>query len=572
MSPNLKTWRLGALVTAVAVVLTACGTGTESGSDAIERNTAISAQTMAELLPVGVRIEPNERAAVVVGGTQTEMCTIDHAGSLWCWGREPSVLIRDQAVSVSPVPMLVKMPSNRRVTALSTGTGDVTCAVAGGEVFCWGLNASRMVSVSAQGESYFNTPTRIAGLSGPAVDVAVAFSSACAVIIDGVVECWGDGRSGTMTQQAALDVFPRVPVVLPYISNAVKIVGGYQGFCVIDVQSSLKCWGNNSNGRLGAGPVEPTYTARTPLGKDPVISVSMSLTHTCAVLATGAVKCFGENRRGQLGLESNVLTPFGEPQVIRNLYFDAVSVSVGREQSCANDISGQVWCWGLTLGYFSVNSTPTKVPNLSDVMSLASTTGDAPTICATRWDGQLRCAGFDSSGALGDGLPERSNSTSGVSITGFGIQSLVGSPRTTSGSASGSASGSVSVQTVAPTTTTSNNTMPPAATTDSTSVSSTVDASSVTVPAATSPSTVRRMLSVKVGKKVTSSAMVRFAGISAPKSSKVKVSVAKAGTRFCKASGTSVQGKKVGVCSVKVSVTPKGQKARIRTIFVNVVR
>ncbi len=572
MSPNLKTWRLGALVMAVTVVLTSCGTGTESTSDDVDRNTAISAQTMAELLPVGVRIEPNEKATVVVGGTQTEMCTIDHTGSLWCWGREPSVLIREQAVSVSPVPVLVKMPNNRRVTALSTGTGDVTCAVAGGEVFCWGLNASRMVSVSAQGESYYNIPTRIAGLSGPAVDVAVAFTSACAVIIDGAVECWGDGRSGTMTQQAALDGFARVPVVLPYISNAVKIVGGYRGFCVIDAQSSLKCWGDNSNGRLGAGPVEPTYTARTPVDKDPVISVSMSITHTCTVLATGTVKCFGENQRGQLGLELNVLSPFGEPQEIRNLYIDAVSVSVGRGQSCANDISGQVWCWGLTLGYFGVNSTPTKVPNLSDVMSIASTTGDTPTICATRWDGQLRCAGFDSYGALGDGLPERMHSQSGVSIAGFGIQSLVGSPRTTSGSGSGSASGSVSVQTVAPTTTTSNNSVSTTTTTGSTSVTSTSDGSAVTVPAATSPATVRRMLSVKVGKKVTSSAMVRFAGISAPKSSKVKVSVAKAGARFCKASGTSVQGKKVGVCSVRVSVTPKGQKARVRTIYVNVVR
>ncbi|MFM8871434.1 MAG: hypothetical protein ACKOFD_07650, partial [Actinomycetota bacterium] len=116
----------------------------------------------------------------------------------------------------------------------------------------------------------------------------------------------------------------------------------------------------------------------------------------------------------------------------------------------------------------------------------------------------------------------------------------------------------------------------PSTTTNSTSVQPPVtaaqaDATSVTVPSVTSPATVRRVLSVKVGKKLTAKSMVRFAGITAPKSSTVKVRVAKAGSRFCRMSGTSVQGKKVGVCSVTIGVTPKGQKTRSRTIFVNVV-
>jgi hypothetical protein len=107
--------------------------------------------------------------------------------------------------------------------------------------------------------------------------------------------------------------------------------------------------------------------------------------------------------------------------------------------------------------------------------------------------------------------------------------------------------------------------------TDSTTASSLGDTPSATLPAASSPGTLRRVLSVKVGKKLNSKTTTLFAGISAPKGSKVKVTVSKAGARFCKTSGTSVQGKKVGVCSVTVGVTPKGQKTRSRTIFVNVI-
>ena len=565
----MKSTRAAAALVAAALVIAACGGGSESTDDSGDRNTALTAASLQQLLPANLTIGPGQKAAVIVGATDDEMCSVDHRGSLWCWGREPSVIVRDQALSVSPEPVRIPMPNNKPVTAVSTGTGDATCAIAGGDVFCWGLNASYIVTPSGAFSAYIAAPTRIANLSGPAIDVAVGYRTACAVIIDGGIDCWGDGRYGTMTPVPPGEVL-RGPVVIPYIGNAVKITGGANGFCVIDVKSLLKCWGDNSNGRLGPGLAEPTFGARFPLPNEPVIDVSMSVTHTCAVLATGTVKCFGDNFEEQLGVERGVVFGRGEPQVVSGLPVDAVSVVVGRGQSCAVDESGTMWCWGIPVTFGAADSRPVKVSGMNDLMFVNTTKTHGPTTCATNWSGELLCVGNDSYGALGNGLPIGSRSNTAVTLAGFGV---VGLSRTQS-----TVPNSVSVQTV-PTSVdaAATSSQVPSTSTNSASAQPPVtaaqaDATSVTVPSVTSPATVRRVLSVKVGKKVTAKSMVRFAGITAPKSSKVKVRVAKTGSRFCRMSGTSVQGKKVGVCSVTIGVTPKGQKTRSRTIFVNVVK
>ena len=607
MSRILKSTRLGAVLTAAALVITACGGGSESAEDSMDRNTAISAQSLQRLLPVGFSVAPGEKAAVVVGGTETEICVIDHLGSLWCWGRSRSGLVQNQAPGVSPAPVRIPMPNNQYVTAVASGNGDVMCAIAGGEVFCWGLNAARIVD--AQWGGYIIVPTRIPNIGSPAVDIALGANVACAVVIDGSVRCWGDGRGGAMTAESFADASIRGPVTLPFVRNAVKITGGTNNFCVIDSSSLLACWGASPQGQLGLGAAGPTFAARYPLADQQVVDVAMSVSHTCAVLVTGVVKCFGDNSSNQLGVDNVLVPSSATPRTADGLRVRAVSVSVGAGQSCANDVEGQVWCWGQYPGTFGQWWGAQKVPGMTNVMALGSNRRSSPAVCAATWAGQLLCAGYDFDGSVGNGLPVNSHTGSAVTLAGFGV-TLAQNVATTAPAMTTTTAGQVTVPTVSPTTTAApastvpaTVTVPTVATTtplsdaaqaqgsssttaassdassvptataapQTTTASSPSDLSSVTVPPVSSPSTVRRVLSVKVGKKVDSKTMSVFAGISAPKSSKVKVVVSKAGSRFCKTSGTSVQGKKVGVCSVTIGVTPKGQKTRQRTIFVNVV-
>jgi len=616
MSRIMKSTRAAAALITAALVIAACGGGSESTDDAMDRNTAISAESLQRLLPVGFSVAPGEKAAVVVSGGESEMCAIDHAGSLWCWGRASSELVQVQAASVSPLPVRIPMPNNQYVTAVSSGHGDATCAIAGGEVFCWGNNNSRIVAANG---NYFAAPTRIANV-GAAIDIAVGQTSACAVLGDGAVRCWGDGRRGTMTQEAYRDYNIRGPVTLPHINNAVKITGGFNNFCVLDVISELVCWGSNPNGQLGTGTAEPLFVGRRPLREIgfvdvQAVDVSMGSAHTCAVLVTGAVKCFGMNLSGQMGLDP-ALSPFSAvPRIADGLRTRAVSVIASTDATCVTDTEGQVWCFGRLPGT-QVNSWQAqKLVGMSNVMAFGSNKKQSGSLCAATWEGRLLCAGFDGTGDLGNGAPVGSASSTAVTIAGFGITPAQNvattAPRVTLSpttvapptTVAGSVPATVTVPTVAPPTvapvvstttpsgdaaqaqgsSSSTSGLTPGATATpatsgssgsgaTTNASSTGDTPSATLPPVISPATLRRVLSVKVGKKVDAKTMRVFAGISAPKSSKVKVTVSKAGSSFCKTSGTSVQGKKVGVCSVTIGVTPKGQKTRSRTIFVNVVK
>ena len=505
------------------------------------------------------------------------------------------------------------MPNNQYVTAVSSGPGEATCAVAGGEVFCWGLNSSRIVAPLG---SYYTAPTRVGNIGSPAVDIAVSSTSACAVVTDGAVRCWGDGRQGTMTQEAFVDYNIRGPVTLPFINNAVKITGGFHNFCVISVNAMLQCWGQNANGQLGPGVAEPVFAARQPLLQPgevdvQVVDVSMGTNHTCAVLTVGSVKCFGQNLFGQLGLDPAAVPSSAVPRITAGFPWRALAINASQETTCVNDIEGQVWCWGRLPATQRDVWQAQKLVGMSNVMALGGNKRPGGTVCAATWEGRLLCAGYDATGDLGNGAPAGSASSSAVMIAGFGITPAQNVATTTPLNTVPvtTAAPQTTVATTVPATVPATVTVPTVATTVAVTVATTTpssdsaqvqgspstttgaastpattssgasqatastdgDATAVTIPAVTSPATVRRVLSVKVGKKVDAKTMTVFAGISAPKSSKVKVTVSKAGSRFCKTSGTSVQGKTVGVCSVTVGVTPKGQKTRSRTIFVNVV-
>ncbi|MBN9162283.1 MAG: hypothetical protein BGO98_00585 [Myxococcales bacterium 68-20] len=74
-----------------------------------------------------------------------------------------------------------------------------SCAVMGsGRVYCWGKKGNAGVLGANATEDIVGTPTRIDGLSEPAVGVASAGSSVCALLRSGAVECWGSNGQGQL--------------------------------------------------------------------------------------------------------------------------------------------------------------------------------------------------------------------------------------------------------------------------------------------------------------------------------------------------------------------------------------
>ena len=75
--------------------------------------------------------------------------------------------------------------------------------------------------------------------------------------------------------------------------------------------------------------------------------------------------------------------------------------------------------------------------------------------------------------------------------------------------------------------------------------------------------------SVKVSRSISRAALLKAAGLTASKSSRVNLSVAKKSARVCRISGTSVRGLKKGTCTVSISVTT-GTKRSSKSITVKV--
>ena len=91
------------------------------------------------------------------------------------------------------------------------------------------------------------------------------------------------------------------------------IVGGWNHFCIINLNGEVQCRGFNLLGQLGDGTTteSTTFVNVLNLPSNGVVSMAAGGQHTCALLDTSEVMCWGYNSSGQLGngLNSPSLVP-----------------------------------------------------------------------------------------------------------------------------------------------------------------------------------------------------------------------------------------------------------------------
>ncbi|MEC8997755.1 MAG: putative Ig domain-containing protein, partial [Candidatus Thermoplasmatota archaeon] len=166
--------------------------------------------------------------------------------------------------------------------------------------------------------------------------------------------------------------------------TATTISAGSSHTCALLDDGSVKCWGNNGNGRLGIGNTSSIgdgenemgdYLAAIDLGTGrTAIAISAGYAHTCAILDSGVLKCWGYNANGQLGQghtypvgdghsgddsiqchptandesDRECLARMGDGLAAIDLGEGrtAVAVSAGYAHTCAILDNGSVRCWG----------------------------------------------------------------------------------------------------------------------------------------------------------------------------------------------------------------------------------
>lgn len=156
-------------------------------------------------------------------------------------------------------------------------------------------------------------PDADAPLSGVTA-LAAGNSHTCALLSSGKVRCWGDtssgklGRSGS-GQQADLPVRwqPPLPASVADLDHVTRIVAGDNHTCALRDDASLVCWGDNSQDQVGAGGSSTAtglvvlQAPTTSVPKPWIQDVAAGRDNTCAVLLDTTVSCWGDNSDGQVG-------------------------------------------------------------------------------------------------------------------------------------------------------------------------------------------------------------------------------------------------------------------------------
>ncbi|MCB9550010.1 MAG: hypothetical protein H6706_29730 [Myxococcales bacterium] len=372
-------------------------------------------------------------------------CAVWADGPLSCWGfnHEGRLGVSDVRIAARPV----WAEGLTDVTAVATG-GAFTCAVAAGQVVCFGGNDA--------GQSAVVLPPGFEAVRLIAGDVHV-----CAQDAQGALACWGYDEEGQLGR-GYLDADPP--------PRFEQVALGWGHGCGLQA-GVVTCWGGENLGEKGGAGAGPQVVAfgrpvtHLATGSDftcailddgalrcigaiavsdagPFRAVDASALHACALRVDGAVRCFGYLTpssflpapspravagpldRLVVGVSNACLhAPGRAPDcwglggrgVLTEAYLealapaeipgDAAALAVGGRHACRVGPTGEVACWGLTWrgrtgrpgGVFGV--APTVVPGLAGRRVAAW----EDHTCVVLQDGGLACFGENDDGQVAPG-------------------------------------------------------------------------------------------------------------------------------------------------------------------------
>ena len=298
------------------------------------------------------------RATAIAAGFQ-HTCALLVGGAVRCWGLNQfgqlglghTMNIGDDEPPTSNVNL-----AGATATAVTAGSYHTCALLTGGAVRCWGLNATGQLGIASTATIGDNeSPSLDVDLGGAtATAITASENHTCALLSTGAVRCWGSNGSG----QLGLDRIDGTvigdnesPTIDADLGGATATaVSAGQGYTCADLLGgTVRCWGNNSLGQLGLPTAR--FFGNVDLGAQTATAIATSSQHTCVLLSSANVRCWGSGNDGRLGIARSV--PVGQiqgPTIDVNLGGATVTaVTSGGSHTCALLAGGALRCWGFGL-------------------------------------------------------------------------------------------------------------------------------------------------------------------------------------------------------------------------------
>lgn len=272
-------------------------------------------------------------------------CALLEEGDVMCWGDNAFGQLgqgNDDDLGDDPGELEDLEPIALRgaVKAVRAGFRFVCAQLANDDLQCWGRNGSGQLGLNdtdhrgdEPNEMGMMLPVVNLGMGRKAKAFATGYTHVCALLDNDAVKCWGgeseggvglgdplinrgDGIAQTGEMTMGAEMGNNLPVIdLPGVAAGLS---AERHTCVLFVDQTVGCFGNNGFGELGIGSTEArgdmagemgASFLKAPLGTG-LFAVAVITGHeegtndanSCALLANGELKCWGANERGQLGL------------------------------------------------------------------------------------------------------------------------------------------------------------------------------------------------------------------------------------------------------------------------------
>jgi alpha-tubulin suppressor-like RCC1 family protein len=244
------------------------------------------------------------------------------------------------------------------------------------------------------------------------VAVAAGGFHTCALLVGGLVQCWGRNREGQAGNASGADPISapgpiRTFATVPGIAIA---AGGYHS-CELMSDETVMCWGYNRDQQITAGAFGSTHTATPAAGIAGAVGVTAGAYHSCGLLGNGSAACWGYNNDGQTGTSPS---PFNTISISARQLDAATGAGVqgttaqGGYHTCALLTNSSVSCWGYN-GHGELGNGTTSGPQPVGTAVTVGPLGPASAVAAGGYHtcavagGAVNCWGANESAQLGRG-------------------------------------------------------------------------------------------------------------------------------------------------------------------------